>query len=248
MGASPMPNSITATGIQDRGETMRRNWKAPLVASSSFCEAPMASPRGMPKTSAQNRPTATRRRLTRVCTVNWLSRTRWTRLGKALIGENRPAMAVSSPTRPMPAAQSNSRTSSPPRLRARRLWAGRGVVRGFMGSVSVRPGLGDRECFRARVAAGHAEVFQAALGFDGLAHVAVVHEVARDERGIQVLQEGVLAQHEGVLEQLHQFLGVAGEGVGLEVDALLVPVGMPDRAGARVFGIPLGRGQQDSRQ
>src|SRR5690606_23675590 len=106
-------------------------------------------------------------------------------------------MAVSSPIMPMPAAQSSSRASRPPRLRARRLWAGSGAVRVFMGVGSV---LSDREGFRARVAARHAEGFQAALGFDGFAHVAVVDQVAGDKGGIQFLQEGVLAQHEGFLE------------------------------------------------
>ena len=55
-GASPTPRAMTAMGIQDRGEIMRRNWKAVELARSKAAQLPSSRPSGMPAASAMARP------------------------------------------------------------------------------------------------------------------------------------------------------------------------------------------------
>gem|GEM_PF-5974577 len=66
-GASPTPSTITAMGIHDSGEIMRRNWNTGENACENPRDRPTSTPSGTPTTKASSRPTATRCRLSRVC-------------------------------------------------------------------------------------------------------------------------------------------------------------------------------------
>src|SRR5690606_25895370 len=68
-----------------------------------------------------------------------------------------------------------------------------------------------RDGFHAGERLRQAEGRRAAVLQDGLLHVAVVHQVARDERGIKLMQEGVLPGYQCALQFAYEFFRVAGE-------------------------------------
>src|SRR3546814_12533935 len=89
------------------------------------------------------------------------------------------------------------------------------------------------DAFVAGVGLGQTEYRHAAQILYGFLGKPVIDQVFGHESGVQRLQEVVATRYQGGLELAHQFFGVAGERVRLEVDTFFVPVFVHD--GARSF-------------
>ena len=88
-----MPRLITASGIHDSGEIMRRNWITSELARATRGWVPISRPSGRPSSTASSRLSSTRTTLVSVCRSSSPSAHSAQAACQAFSGEKRSAMA-----------------------------------------------------------------------------------------------------------------------------------------------------------
>ena len=95
-GASPTPSAITASGIHDSGETMRRNWNSVPVSLANSGDSPIQMPSGTAISSASSSDSPMRCRLSAMCSHRSPAASSRPSAAKPAVGANALRMASTS--------------------------------------------------------------------------------------------------------------------------------------------------------
>ncbi len=112
-GASPTPSAITASGIHDSGETMRRNWNSVPVSLANSGDSPTQMPTGTAINSASSSEMPMRCRLSRICSQSAPSASSRPSAAKPAVGANAVRIASTSDSWRAPSDHSATASASP---------------------------------------------------------------------------------------------------------------------------------------